>query len=51
VGIVVGPIVAALFLTIWEIYGEFFKSVLPEPTALPVAAGASDPDGSATQSE
>jgi predicted PurR-regulated permease PerM len=43
VGIVVGPIVAALFLTIWEIYGEFFKGVLPEPTALPASAGAPSP--------
>jgi predicted PurR-regulated permease PerM len=43
VGIVVGPIVAALFLTIWEIYGEFFKSVLPEPTAIPATAGAPQP--------
>jgi predicted PurR-regulated permease PerM len=43
VGIVVGPIVAALFLTIWEIYGEFFKGVLPEPTALPASAGAPPP--------
>jgi predicted PurR-regulated permease PerM len=49
VGIVVGPIVAALFLTIWEIYGEFFKSVLPEPPAVPVASGGPDPDGSATE--
>jgi predicted PurR-regulated permease PerM len=51
VGIVVGPIVAALFLTIWDIYGEFFKSVLPEPTMVPVSAGAPDPEGSATEPE
>ncbi|MFC2142592.1 AI-2E family transporter [Acidobacteriota bacterium] len=29
-GVVIGPIVAALFVTIWEIYGEAFKDVLPE---------------------
>ncbi len=29
-GIIIGPIVAALFVTIWEIYGEVFKDVLPE---------------------
>ncbi len=40
VGIVVGPIVAALFVTIWEIYGEAFKDILPEPTALPATHGA-----------
>jgi len=46
VGIVVGPIVAALFLTIWDIYGEFFKSVLPEPTVIPATAGAPQTPGS-----
>jgi predicted PurR-regulated permease PerM len=35
VGFVVGPIVAAVFVTIWEVYGRFFASVLP-------ATGASD---------
>lgn len=29
-GIVIGPIVAALFVTIWEIYGEAFSEYLPE---------------------
>ena len=29
-GIIVGPIVAALFLTIWEIYGITFREYLPE---------------------
>ncbi len=28
-GIVLGPIVAALFITIWEIYGDAFKNYLP----------------------
>lgn len=28
-GIIIGPIVAALFITIWEIYGEAFKDYLP----------------------
>jgi hypothetical protein len=27
--LVVGPILAALFDTVWAIYGEAFKSVLP----------------------
>ncbi|MFH0781327.1 MAG: AI-2E family transporter [Pseudomonadota bacterium] len=28
-GIILGPIVAALFITIWEIYGDAFKHYLP----------------------
>jgi predicted PurR-regulated permease PerM len=30
VGIIIGPIVAALFVTVWDIYGEAFKDFLPE---------------------
>ena len=29
VGFIVGPIIAALFVTVWEIYGVAFKDVLP----------------------
>ena len=29
IGIIVGPIIAALFVSIWEIYGESFKEFLP----------------------
>ncbi len=37
VGFVIGPIVAALFVTTWEIYGEAFRDVLPEagPLSIP----------------
>ncbi|MDX1395453.1 MAG: AI-2E family transporter [Gemmatimonadota bacterium] len=35
-GVIVGPIVAALFMTVWELYGEAFKSVLPEARVPPV---------------
>jgi len=28
-GFIIGPIIAALFVTVWEIYGEVFKDVLP----------------------
>ncbi len=28
-GIIIGPIVAALFITVWEIYGDAFKEFLP----------------------
>ena len=29
-GVIIGPIIAALFLTVWELYGEAFKDLLPE---------------------
>ena len=29
-GIIIGPIIAALFITIWEIYGDSFKDYLPD---------------------
>lgn len=29
-GIIIGPIVAALFITIWEIYGDAFRDYLPD---------------------
>ncbi len=29
IGIIIGPIVAALFITLWEIYGETFQDILP----------------------
>ena len=34
-GVIIGPIVAALFVTVWELYGTAFRDVLPsvaEPT-------------------
>lgn len=30
IGVVIGPIVAALFITIWDIYGVSFRQYLPE---------------------
>ncbi len=30
-GFIIGPIIAALFVTIWEIYGMVFRDVLPPP--------------------
>jgi len=41
VGFIVGPIVAALFVTVWHIYGEAFKEWLPE---VPALAGAKVPE-------
>ncbi len=34
VGFIVGPIVAALFVTVWHIYGEAFRQWLPEESVL-----------------
>ncbi|MBU8870146.1 MAG: AI-2E family transporter [Gemmatimonadales bacterium] len=34
-GFIIGPIVAALFVTLWEIYGVVFKDVLPPGRVLP----------------
>ncbi len=33
VGIVVGPIVAAIFLTVWDIFGSTFSELMPESPA------------------
>lgn len=30
VGFIIGPIIAALFITLWEIYGKVFKELLPD---------------------
>lgn len=33
-GIIIGPIIAALFITIWEIYGDAFRDYLPDVGAI-----------------
>jgi predicted PurR-regulated permease PerM len=38
-GIIIGPILAALFVTVWDIYGTTFRGVLP---AAPAPAGAGE---------
>lgn len=35
IGIIIGPIVAALFVTIWDIYGAAFRGILPEGPGQP----------------
>jgi predicted PurR-regulated permease PerM len=30
IGVIIGPIIAALFVTIWEIYGQAFEDILPD---------------------
>jgi predicted PurR-regulated permease PerM len=32
IGFIIGPIIAALFVTVWQIYGEAFRTVLPGVT-------------------
>ena len=52
-GVIIGPIIAALFVTVWEIYGVVFSDLLPAvgpgPGADPPGADGdrppSDPDG------
>jgi len=39
VGVIIGPIIAALFVTIWEIYGQAFKDYLPETGLMKHAKG------------
>jgi predicted PurR-regulated permease PerM len=50
-GFVIGPLIASMFVTVWEIYGEAFRDVLPEPEPFsttgplpPVAAIKQDAD-------
>ena len=42
VGIIIGPIVAALFTTVWEIYGVAFRDILPAIT-VPISEWARQP--------
>ena len=39
IGFIIGPIIAALFVTVWDIYGEAFSEYLPKPV-LPETAPA-----------
>jgi predicted PurR-regulated permease PerM len=34
-GLILGPIVAALFVTVWDIYGSVFKDLLPQGRGFP----------------
>jgi predicted PurR-regulated permease PerM len=41
-GLIIGPIVAALFVTVWEIYGVVFKDVLPPGRTAPTSVPGED---------
>jgi predicted PurR-regulated permease PerM len=43
VGFIIGPVVAALFIAIWEIYGRAFADLLP-PVELPALKGETEPE-------
>jgi predicted PurR-regulated permease PerM len=43
-GFIIGPIVAALFVTVWEIYGKVFSDVLPPGRPQPASAVAPTED-------
>jgi predicted PurR-regulated permease PerM len=43
VGFIVGPIVAALFVTVWHMYGEAFRDWLPAETGPPAPEGSRVP--------
>lgn len=49
-GFIIGPIIAALFVTVWEIYGVEFKSWLPETAFGKVVATDADRDTGETLS-
>jgi predicted PurR-regulated permease PerM len=40
VGFIVGPIVAAVFMTVWTLYGEAFREWLPQVEPVPLATPA-----------
>jgi predicted PurR-regulated permease PerM len=42
-GFIIGPLLASMFVTVWEIYGEVFRDVLPEPAPLSSPAAPSKP--------
>jgi predicted PurR-regulated permease PerM len=39
-GIIIGPIVAALFVTIWDIYGVAFADILPDVESVLTISGS-----------
>lgn len=41
-GVLIGPIIAALFITIWDLYGLAYQGVLPE-TDMPLSQGRRPP--------
>ncbi len=44
-GIVIGPLIGALFVTVWDLYGVAFKGILPPTHLSSSAAGDPESDG------
>jgi predicted PurR-regulated permease PerM len=39
IGLIVGPVVCGLFLTVWEIYGATFRDILPRVRSVATSEG------------
>jgi len=50
-GFIIGPIVAALFVTVWDIYGVVFKDMLPAVKWYRPAELAKEPEGEPEEDE
>ena len=50
-GIIIGPIVAALFVTVWEIYGVAFKDILPQVGVITLNTRAQEDRQSSDESD
>ncbi len=50
-GFIIGPIVAALFVTVWDIYGVVFRDVLPTVEWIDVAEDQTEPTASGEDEE
>lgn len=54
-GFVIGPIIAALFVTAWDLYGLAFADILPEPdpvpSAVPPPVAGTEPEGTSKEGE
>lgn len=50
-GIIIGPIIAALFITIWEIYGDSFKEYLPDVGGITMAEKKEDNRSASAESK
>ena len=49
IGFIIGPIIAALFITIWEIYGAVFQDILPKVAVNGADEGPPDDDQSKSE--